>query len=614
MSISHLIEANEFDLFCKNIAVEEDIFVGGNIDIEGKIDIEGDIKIGGNVNVTGNIITAGNTYVDGELDVKGNINGGGDFEIVGNATINGDIIAENDVDIKNDLSVGGSLAISTISADVYKTSFLILTDQATINWDASLGCNAQVTLAGNRTLANPTNTTSGTLYTLTVVQDSIGGRTLEFGANFNFTWQNPGFYSSPTALPNSTTIYNFLCTGTTLVCMNINSSVPNWRAFRGNQLRMMADFVAQNLSSTVSACKIDDTRMFTAWRDAANNLYAKIITFDGAGGVNFGIESKLLDTPVVHLASYGCSFLLNNSQIVTSYTKSGSVNPSLYLVVSNFSGTTITPGTPKEVTTATIVQGATHLSGGAKLNSTDFVITYKTNLNIYALWATSDVSGVITLGSTPFSINVDVVNATAMFVSFPLTSTSIVAFYQTASGAATLAFKGCILNIVSNNVNSKSSEITISSTPTSQLLAGSIYSNNNSWVLAWQDTPAATKVINTVLISHSAGAISAGSIYTLNYLNAPANSDPGHLAMTVLDSMHLMVIYRPIGAAGSYLCNTLNINNGTITNLNIYGCFSSGNAAASLPLLIMMNNVAVYFYQESRTGNSIGVVCRLTIN
>lgn len=60
-----------------------------------------------------------------------------------------------------------------------------LTDAATIAWDGEDGNLAEVTLAGNRTLDNPTNVAAGS-YALRVTQDGTGSRTLAFGSNFKF--------------------------------------------------------------------------------------------------------------------------------------------------------------------------------------------------------------------------------------------------------------------------------------------------------------------------------------------------------------------------------------------------------------------------------------------
>ena len=59
-----------------------------------------------------------------------------------------------------------------------------LTDGANIATDASLGNEFRVTLAGNRTLDNPTNPTDGQRAIWRFKQDSTGGRTITLGSAF----------------------------------------------------------------------------------------------------------------------------------------------------------------------------------------------------------------------------------------------------------------------------------------------------------------------------------------------------------------------------------------------------------------------------------------------
>ena len=66
-------------------------------------------------------------------------------------------------------------------------TIVALTDGATITPDFAAGNNYSVTLAGNRTLANPTNLTPGQSGVIIVSQDSTGSRTLAFGSNWKFT-------------------------------------------------------------------------------------------------------------------------------------------------------------------------------------------------------------------------------------------------------------------------------------------------------------------------------------------------------------------------------------------------------------------------------------------
>lgn len=63
---------------------------------------------------------------------------------------------------------------------------VVLTDGATINTDASLSNLFQVTLAGNRTLTNPTNLVAGMTLIWSITQDATGTRTLAFGSAFKF--------------------------------------------------------------------------------------------------------------------------------------------------------------------------------------------------------------------------------------------------------------------------------------------------------------------------------------------------------------------------------------------------------------------------------------------
>ena len=92
---------------------------------------------------------------------------------------------------------GGAL-VSTIPASIALTNtaqtftaaqrgaITALTDAATITPDFAVTNNYSVTLAGNRTLANPTNLTAGQSGVIIISQDSTGSRTLAFGSYWKF--------------------------------------------------------------------------------------------------------------------------------------------------------------------------------------------------------------------------------------------------------------------------------------------------------------------------------------------------------------------------------------------------------------------------------------------
>ena len=86
-------------------------------------------------------------------------------------------------------------------------------------WNIALGGVAILTLTSNDTLNNPTNMVNGRRYSLTVVQDSTGSRTLTWSSHYRF----PGDTATTgyaTAAPTLTAtgfptfagdIFEFLC-------------------------------------------------------------------------------------------------------------------------------------------------------------------------------------------------------------------------------------------------------------------------------------------------------------------------------------------------------------------------------------------------------------------
>jgi hypothetical protein len=88
-----------------------------------------------------------------------------------------------------------------------------LVDGAGISWDLESNQVTSVTLAGNRTLNNPTNMVDGATYILIVKQDGIGGRTLSFGANYK--WPSGTAPTLSTGI-NAIDIITFVSDGTNM--------------------------------------------------------------------------------------------------------------------------------------------------------------------------------------------------------------------------------------------------------------------------------------------------------------------------------------------------------------------------------------------------------------
>lgn len=101
-------------------------------------------------------------------------------------------------------------------------SIVTLTDGATITPNFSQGNNFKVTLAGNRTLANPTNIVAGQSGVIAVSQDATGSRTLAFGTYWKF---KGGTAPTLTTTANATDVIAYYCASATLVYASVVANV-----------------------------------------------------------------------------------------------------------------------------------------------------------------------------------------------------------------------------------------------------------------------------------------------------------------------------------------------------------------------------------------------------
>jgi hypothetical protein len=88
-----------------------------------------------------------------------------------------------------------------------------LVDGATITPDLNAGINLDVTIAGNRLLANPLNAKAGTAGMIRVRQDNVGNRALSYGSAYKF----PGGTPSTTPAASATDAIAFIVWSPTLL-------------------------------------------------------------------------------------------------------------------------------------------------------------------------------------------------------------------------------------------------------------------------------------------------------------------------------------------------------------------------------------------------------------
>jgi hypothetical protein len=127
-----------------------------------------------NIQITDNVITFSNGTGNPSEVARFN----GTSLLVGTSTDAGYKLDINGTGRFSGALTGTSATFSTsVTAQQFASTVQTLTDGATITFNGNNGSNAVVTLGGNRTLAW-SNTVAGTYYTLRVIQDATGSRTL----------------------------------------------------------------------------------------------------------------------------------------------------------------------------------------------------------------------------------------------------------------------------------------------------------------------------------------------------------------------------------------------------------------------------------------------------
>jgi hypothetical protein len=109
----------------------------------------------------------------------------------------------------------GALSATSVTTPIYASTPQVLTDGTSISWNPTLGLNASVTLAGNRTLSFTSTPAAGSYGTLVVTQDGTGGRTITLPSTTNkVLGSTSGTTIALSTTANAKDILNFYYDGT----------------------------------------------------------------------------------------------------------------------------------------------------------------------------------------------------------------------------------------------------------------------------------------------------------------------------------------------------------------------------------------------------------------
>lgn len=121
-----------------------------------------------------------------QLTAAGLVTGGGDLSVDRSFTVTAALAA----DVRTGTDTTKAVTAGALAGSAAP---IVLTDAATVSWNAALGYNAGVTLGGNRTIGAPTGLIDGLTYVLDVTQDATGSRVPSYNAIWDF-----GNFGTPT--------------------------------------------------------------------------------------------------------------------------------------------------------------------------------------------------------------------------------------------------------------------------------------------------------------------------------------------------------------------------------------------------------------------------------
>jgi phosphohistidine swiveling domain-containing protein len=234
----------------------------------------------------------------------------------------------------NYVKIGDGSTAWTSLDYIVKEGKSALSDGANIATDASNGNIFTVTLGGNRTLDNPTNTKIGESLTWIITQDGTGGRTLAFGTDFDFQGSTNAIDGTASSI---TVIQGIVVSTSSIRCSIIGASDKG-------------SFALTDGANIATDCSRG--RVFTATLGGNRTLdnptnktigesYTWIITQDGTGGrtLAFGTDFDFIGNGGLDLTAGNISVIkgtvLSSSSIRCEWQGATAISSIVWRMVNN---------------------------------------------------------------------------------------------------------------------------------------------------------------------------------------------------------------------------------------------------------------------------------------
>jgi hypothetical protein len=490
----------------------------------------------------------------------------------------------------------GALSATSVNTPVYASTPQALTDGETISWNPTLGLNASVTLAGNRTLSFTSTPAAGSYGTLVVTQDATGGRTITLPSTTNkVLGSTSGTTIALSTTANAKDILNFYYDGTNCY----------WNIGQGYGAAATASFTLTttgtgaatlsgttlnipSVSSTVNAGSISGTI-------AVANGGTGVTTSTGTGNVVLSTSPTLI-TPALGTPS---AVVLTSA---TGLPLTTGVTGTLAVGNGGTGATTLTgyvKGTGTTAMTASANIPVADVTGAAPLASPTFTGTVTTStINTGALSATSVTTPIyastpqaLTDGETiswnpTLGLNASVTlagNRTLSFTSTPAVgSYGTVVLTQDGTGGRTITLP--TIPSVTNKVlgSATNTTVSLSTAANAKDILNFYYDGTNcywnigqgygaaataSFTLTTTGTGAATLSGTTLNIPSVSSTVNSGSISgTIAVANGGTGASTKSTAFDALSPMTASgdIIYGGTNGTGTRLAKG---NNGTVLTM-----------------------------------------------
>lgn len=307
-----------------------------------------------------------------------------------------------------------------------------LTDQATVTWNVSAGLIGNLTTAAARTISFPTNLQTGQVFTLNLTSAAFQPT---FASGYNF----PDGVPNVNSVAGAVDIFIFEATSSsTANLISYTSSLTNWNQFDGNRvINGQLLFPAAATTGGVTLTQIPGTNNVAVIScNGTSGITGQIITYDSTGRPihnNFNTSTSISTTGIVAQQPQ-VAVATDGLHIVVSFMATVSSVLCQNLWSAPISSTSFGSATTVQVRATETVAGPGSVIAQ---DTTNFGLVFRTGAsNILYAYPCTMVTGTITVGSSPLTIETGNTNTTDVRQAFNSSTTSTVIYQSTVTATA----------------------------------------------------------------------------------------------------------------------------------------------------------------------------------